>query len=138
MRVARTKSSLSGISSSMSGHAYGSSLSLYIIISSPYSDMYGISEDDRGKAERCIESTIEYIKNYCHIDSIPDDLKHTVILMAADLFRYDVSASSGQYDNVTSIKEGDVTVSYGSNSSSMSSVFKDYKARLARFRKLVW
>ena len=39
---------------------------------------------------------------------------------------------------VTSIKEGDVTVSYGSNSSSMSSVFKDYKARLARFRKLVW
>ena len=35
-------------------------------------------------------------------------------------------------------KEGDVTVSYGSNSSSMSSVFKDYKARLARFRKLVW
>ena len=49
-----------------------------------------------------------------------------------------ISASSGQYDNVTSIKEGDVTVSYGSNSSSMSSVFKDYKARLARFRKLVW
>lgn len=98
----------------------------------------GISEDDRGKAERCIESTIEYIKNYCHIDSIPDDLKHTVILMAADLFRYVVSSSSGQYDNVTSIKEGDVTVSYGSNSSSMSSVFKDYKARLARFRKLVW
>ena len=75
-----------------------------------FTDMYGISEDDRGKAERCIESTIEYIKNYCHIDSIPDDLKHTVILMAADLFRYDVSASSGQYDNVTSIKEGDVTV----------------------------
>ena len=99
-----------------------------------FTDMYGISEDDRGKAERCIESTIEYIKNYCHIDSIPDDLKYTVILMAADLFRYDVSASSGQYDNVTSIKE----VSYGSNSSSMSSVFKDYKARLARFRKLVW
>ena len=80
-----------------------------------FADMYGISEDDRGKAERCIESTIEYIKNY-----------------------YDVSASSGRYDNVTSIKEGDVTVSYGSNSSSMSSVFKDYKARLARFRKLVW
>ena len=103
-----------------------------------FTDMYGISEDDRGKAERCIESTIEYIKNYCHIDSIPDDLKHTVILMAADLFRYDVLSSSGQYDNVTSIKEGDVTVSYGSNSSSMSSVFKDYKARLARFRKLVW
>ena len=103
-----------------------------------FTDRYGISEDDRGKAERCIESTIEYIKNYCHIDSIPDDLKHTVILMAADLFRYDISASSGRYDNVTSIKEGDVTVSYGSNSSSMSSVFKDYKARLARFRKLVW
>ena len=97
-----------------------------------FADMYGISEDDRGKAERCIESTIEYIKNYCHIDGI------TVILMAADLFRYDISASSGRYDNVTSIKEGDVTVSYGSNSSSMSSVFKDYKARLARFRKLVW
>ena len=80
--------------------------------------------------------------SYTHLDvykrQIPDDLKHTVILMAADLFRYDVSASSGQYDNVTSIKEGDVTVSYGSNSSSMSSVFKDYKARLARFRKLVW
>lgn len=70
-----------------------------------FADMYGISEDDRGKAERCIESTIEYIKNYCHIDSIPDDLKHTVILMAADLFRYDISASSGRYDNVTSIKE---------------------------------
>ena len=106
-----------------------------------YNCFYGYvrhKRDDRGKAERCIESTIEYIKNYCHIDSIPDDLKHTVILMAADLFRYDVSSSSGQYDNVTSIKEGDVTVSYGSNSSSMSSVFKDYKARLARFRKLVW
>ena len=56
-----------------------------------FADMYGISEDDRGKAERCIESTIEYIKNYCHIDGIPDDLKHTVILMAADLFRYDIS-----------------------------------------------
>lgn len=46
-----------------------------------FADMYGISEDDRGKAERCIESTIEYIKNYCHIDGIPDDLKHTVILL---------------------------------------------------------
>ena len=41
-----------------------------------FTDMYGISEDDRGKAERCIESTIEYIKNYCHIDSIPDDLTY--------------------------------------------------------------
>jgi len=103
-----------------------------------FTDMYGISEDDRGKAERCIESTIEYIKNYRYIDSIPDDLKHTVILMAGGVFRHERASSSGQYDNVTSIKEGDVTVSYGSNSSSMSSVFKDYKARLARFRKLVW
>lgn len=103
-----------------------------------FTDMYGISENDKEKAERCIESTIEYIKNYCHIDSIPDDLKHTVILMAADLFRYDVSSSSGQYDNVTSIKVGDTTVSYGSNASDTSSVFKDYKSRLARFRKLVW
>ena len=24
-----------------------------------FADMYGISEDDRGKAERCIESTID-------------------------------------------------------------------------------
>ena len=36
-----------------------------------FTDMYGISENDKEKAERCIESTIEYIKNYCHIDSIP-------------------------------------------------------------------
>lgn len=101
-------------------------------------EMYGISESDRTKAENCINGACEYVKNYCHIKEIPNDLKHTIILMSADLYRNDISVQSGQFDSVTSIKVGDATVSYGNDTSSLTSVFKDYKSRLNKFRRLVW
>lgn len=82
----------------------------------------------------------ETIKNYCNLTEIPIGLKNTAIRMAVDLYR---NENLGEEDvplgSISSITEGDTTVSYKSSASEFkNTLLKDYKQQLNRYRKLVW
>lgn len=81
----------------------------------------------------------EIIKNYCHIDAIPDGLNNTLVRMAADIFRNDATGSATVPQNVTSVTRGDISTSYGDLSAEYTaSLLKDYRYSLNAYRKLVF
>lgn len=81
----------------------------------------------------------EIIKNYCHIDSVPDGLNNTMVRMAADIFRNDATGSQTAPQNVTSVSRGDVSTSFGALSTDYTeSLMKNYEKSLNAYRKLVF
>jgi hypothetical protein len=117
-----------------------------------------VSEDDRLLA---IEEVGQVILDYCHIGEIPAALKFTWANMSVDLLVYqqaastpsDASSESTQTAGaVSSVKEGDTTVSFGGQSpdaadrdraldthkAKLDALVMDYKAQLRRYRKVVW
>jgi hypothetical protein len=83
----------------------------------------------------------EVIMNYCHIDELPEGLKYTAYRMAMDLYRNEgIGDADGAGGNVTSIKEGDTQVNFGSTkyeATFAASLLKNYTTQLNRYRKLV-
>ena len=106
-----------------------------------------------------IEEVEQAIKNYCHIDKVPEELKFVAANMAVDLIRYE-QAITGEnpegleeigVSDVSSIKIGDTTVSLGkgsentitdrakdSHQANLDEIVLNYKQELVRFRRMVW
>ena len=84
----------------------------------------------------------EVILNYCHIDELPNGLKNTAYRMAMDLYRNEgVGDVDGAGGNVTSIKEGDTQVNFGSTKYEATfavSLLKNYIPQLNQYRRLRW
>ncbi len=98
----------------------------------------GSSEKD-AFVEFALETARENILNYCHIEKIPEGLSATVIRMAADIYRDGQYGSEDMPVQVTSIKLGDTSTSFGNASSEyMQNLFKKYGAVLRRYRKVVF
>lgn len=77
--------------------------------------LLGIDEGDTSKdvsLSFVISDVEEIIKNYCHIEEVPDGLLNTAYRMAIDLYR---NEKPGQEEAATgavsSISEGDTSVS---------------------------
>ena len=108
-----------------------------------------------------IEEVELVIKNYCNINSVPEELKFTWANMTIDLLRYqhESNLSTEASDNiddinirdVSSLKIGDTSVNLGSGSISnahniamrsrypnLDEIIMNYKSQLQRFRKMVW
>lgn len=105
--------------------------------------LLGIPLEDDSKdflLEFTLEKTEDTIKNYCNIKEIPEELNNTVLSMAVDLYRNEnLGFEESPLGSVSSISEGDTTVSYKSSSNEFKdTLIKDYKAQLNRYRKLVW
>lgn len=85
-----------------------------------------------------LEDTAERIRNYCHIDEIPDGLAHTWVRMTLDLVRNEGFGSASLPNGVKSISMGDTSTSFGnvSDSSYTDSLLKSYEATLRRYRRL--
>lgn len=85
-----------------------------------------------------LEDTAEHIRNYCHIDDIPDGLMHTWVRMALDLVRNECFGSASLPNGVKSISMGDTSTSFCniSDNSYAGSLLKTYEKTLRRYRKL--
>lgn len=110
--------------------------------------LLGIEGEEKDSAlEFILEDVENIVLDYCHIDEIPERLKNTCYRMAMELYRNEEigqeATISGNME-VTSISEGDTSVSFGevgtsdSETNYTNSLLKNYEAHLNRYRKLVW
>ncbi|MEF9952204.1 MAG: phage head-tail connector protein [Clostridium sp.] len=105
--------------------------------------LLGIKRDDTSRdaiISFIIDDVTEIIKNYCGVDLVPPGLNNTVIRMAIDIYRNEnLGEEEGPVGSISSITEGDTSVSYkGATSDYTTSMLKNYKTQLNRFRKVVW
>lgn len=82
----------------------------------------------------------QHIKDYCNLNVVPDDLEHVLARRTAGAFlreQYALGKVGG--DDVSSITEGDVSLSFGSATkyqSLINTLLDD--AELIRYRRLEW
>ncbi|MBR5467931.1 MAG: hypothetical protein IKU80_01740 [Firmicutes bacterium] len=76
------------------------------------------------------------IKNYCGIEEIPEELEETLLDMACEIAKKCAYGEDGQGGSVKSIKEGDVSVSFGGDDGFLG--LKDFEKQLMAFRRLKW
>ena len=89
------------------------------------------------------EDAEEIILNYCNISQIPKGLEKTAYRMAMDLYRNEQpgTVKGSASGSVSSIEEGDTTVSFNTNSydeAYAASLLKVYSKSLNRYRKVAW
>jgi hypothetical protein len=109
----------------------------------------GISESDAEKGgllDFVLETVTDMIKNYCHIDTLPDGLHNVAVRMAAELWRAEGYGETGGTggQRVTSVRRGDVTTSFGSaggeynenTGAGGASFLKNYTKQLQAYRQL--
>ena len=111
------------------------------------------------KQQLAIEEVAQAIKNYCHIDSVPDELKFTWANMSVDLIRYQRASSNKDSNDlnsvnigeVSSLKIGDTNVNLGGGSDTnthniaikshkvnVDDIVMNYRQQLVAFRRMVW
>ncbi|WP_270943109.1 hypothetical protein [Romboutsia lituseburensis] len=105
--------------------------------------LLGIEESNKEKdssIQFCLEDAYEVISNYCNTDGVAEGLYNTLFRIAIDLYRHEnIGSEESSLGSVSSISEGDTSVSYrSSNSEFKESLLKDYKKQLNRYRKLVF
>jgi hypothetical protein len=115
---------------------------------------YAPDENDSALIEFSMYGAIQYIKNFCNITIIPEELYYVAVDMAAGNFlRTKVSIGEPVSDNIdfdtgrtNSITEGDVSISYNyDGNTSKEAMFTalldslcNKDAELVTFRKLRW
>ena len=105
-------------------------------------ELLGIEDKSRDVIlEFVIADVEETIKNYCHVDEMPDGLQNTGYRMAMDLYRNEnIGSESAAVGSVSSITEGDTSTSFRQyvDDNFKDTVLKNYKSSLNRYRKVVW
>ena len=104
-------------------------------------NLLGIVSDEKDTILQFILDDVEKtILNYCNIDELPEGLVSTAYRMAMDIYRNEnIGSEEGSSSDITSIKEGDITVSFGSNSNNVvfaNSILKNYIVQLRKYRRL--
>jgi len=95
--------------------------------------LLGIAGEDESKdalLSLALLRSEETIKNYCRIDEVPDELYQT----------YKSGYGSETADGVKQVREGDVTITFSSESQSaaLGGGLFGFAAQLDRFRKVGW
>ena len=105
-------------------------------------ELLGIKDDSKDKIlEFVIADVEETIKNYCHVDTVPDGLVNTGYRMAMDLYRNEnIGSETGAAGSVSAISEGDTSTSFRQyvDDNFKDTVLKNYKSSLNRYRKVAW
>jgi hypothetical protein len=83
----------------------------------------------------CIDTATGMVLDHCHIDTLPDALVNTVVLIAKDVYRGS-GFGTGQGE-ITATKEGDQTVQYVTIAPGVDYLAK-YTAQLDKYRKIGW
>lgn len=104
--------------------------------------LLGIEDESRDVIlEFVIADVEETIKNYCHVEEMPDGLQNTGYRMAMDLYRNEnIGSGSAAVGSVSSITEGDTSTSFRQyvDDNFKETVLKNYKSSLNRYRKVAW
>ena len=105
-------------------------------------ELLGIEDESKDVIlEFVIADVEETIKNYCHVDEMPDGLQNTGYRMAMDLYRNEnIGSETGAGGSVSSISEGDTSTSFRQyvDDNFKDTVLKNYKSSLNRYRKVAW
>lgn len=115
---------------------------------------YNIDEGDNAALEYVINGTEQYIKNFCNISEIPDELYYVAVDIAAGTLlkskhSIDINVCENidfESDSIKSITEGDVSVTYNSDSvNSAAAKYSTFLDKLCKrdkdliaFRKMRW
>ena len=89
-----------------------------------------------------IDKVSDMICNYCRVDEVPTGLSNVLLNMCVDMYRAESLGQEQVQGPVKSISEGDVSVSFGSATSTSENsgmeFLKNYTAQLNRYRKVGW
>ena len=118
-------------------------------LSDPATDNKDDEEDtevnDKKNADIILEFIInnveEIIKNYCHVEEVPEGLLNTAYRMAIDIYRNEnVGSPESASGSVASINEGDTSISFRQyvDDNFKDTLLKNYNKSLNRYRKLVF
>lgn len=115
---------------------------------------YNLNEGDIVTLQFAINGTEQYIKDFCNITDIPKELYYVAVDMAAGTLLktkqgIGISTLEGidlESDNIKSITEGDVSVTYNSDSSNSATArynalldkLCNRDAELIAFRRVRW
>lgn len=117
----------------------------------------GFPVDDSEETQEALEDALlradQYIRNFCHVQDVPDGLRYVMVDMACGHFLQDLY-NTGKLDElfgiesgVASLKIGDTQVSYNAGDASSPSVrvhamiselLSGRKDELLRYRKVCW
>lgn len=104
--------------------------------------LLGIEDDSKDVIlEFVIADVEEIIKNYCHVEKMPEGLVNTGYRMAMDLYRNEnIGSETAAVGTVSSISEGDTSTSFQQyvDANFKDTVLKNYKSSLNRYRKVAW
>lgn len=111
---------------------------------------YKPSVEDETALTFLLSKTEDHVKNFCNLTTVPEELKSTVVECVTLEFLQALSLSGRlddvniTVDKVSSISEGDVSISYASNSSKQTLSDACEKAKnqldagLLPFRRMRW
>lgn len=89
-----------------------------------------------------LEDVENIILNYCNLQTLPKGLETTAYRMAMDIYRNENVGSADYAAPVSSLSEGDTSVSYSgsayADSGYRDSLLKNYSLQLNNFRRLKW
>lgn len=104
--------------------------------------LLGIEDESKDVVlEFVIADVEEIIKNYCHVEEMPEGLINTGYRMAMDLYRNEnIGNEAAAVGAVSSISEGDTSTSFQQyvDNNFKDTVLKNYKSSLNRYRKVAW
>lgn len=103
--------------------------------------LLGLSLEDSSKdvlVEFAIDTAEELVKNYCHIDEIPEGLSNTLLRMEMEIYRNEQPGVSEVPQAVKSVETGDTKTGFEVTETKgySESILKDYKKQLNRYRKV--
>ncbi|MBQ8003220.1 MAG: hypothetical protein IJ297_07240 [Clostridia bacterium] len=94
-------------------------------------------ENEEEMLLRCIERAEQTIMNYCNCESVPIELIFTALDMAAGEY---LLAARCPEDDVKSVSEGDVSVSFSDEGTGerVDEIFARAREEMTSFRRLKW
>lgn len=93
-----------------------------------------VSDEKDTVLQFILDDVEETILNYCNIDELPEGLVNTAIYRNEN-----IGNEEGSSGDITSIKEGDITVNFSNSSNNIvfaNSVLKNYIFQLRKYRRL--
>lgn len=103
--------------------------------------LLGVTDDTKDALiQFALDNAEETILNYCNIETVPEGLEKTQIRMAMDIYRNETLGTAASNGKVSSLSEGDTSISYGSqfDDTFKESILKQYNKVLNRYRRVVF
>lgn len=105
------------------------------------SDMgFEVEENEEEALDRALARAEQTIINYCNCESVPEELQFAMLDMAAGEYLSCVSCHGGEGDNVKSLSEGDVSITFGEDGieAKVDELFSRGREEMTAFRRVKW